>query len=102
MHLGGVETNNNMNHTKSGAVAVGSEGSLARHMEELRNFEEHNYAWALLLATDEGRSILSRFAESTGAAGWIIEQDNVMGFLEENFTKFTSFSAGMKLAYDKL
>lgn len=87
-----------MNHTPSGAIAVGFNGSLARHLAELKHFEEHNQAWALLQATIEGTSLLIRFAQSLGASPEVITGPNAIEFLDKNHAAFTSFQAGFRLA----
>lgn len=53
-----------MNHTASGAVAVGAPNSLARYITEAKRARDVDYN--LLLLTDEGKKILNRFASSIG------------------------------------
>jgi len=95
-----------MNYTESGAVSVGSPGSLARIHEECLNASDSSYH--LLLLTEEGREVLGAFAKTTGCDWKQMQEYNkenegsIAGWIKKNELQLHIFISGIKTAFQAL
>lgn len=88
-----------MNHTRSGIMAIGAPGSVARLKSELENAKDEP---SLLLLTDEGRSLLKRFAASQGCS-WedMPEEIKASHLTKERASELFGFIAGVNWALEQ-
>lgn len=87
-----------MNHTESGAIAVGAPNSPARFKEEINHAMKSEAEGPLLMATMEGRSILHRFFQAAGCDSTIMMAEDrrasAITFLEKESVRLDCFLRG--------
>lgn len=99
-YLGVTNDYSIMNHTLSGAIAVGAPKSAARYDEEAKHAVENSYN--LLLLTEEGQDLLSRFARSVGSDWSKIPDDQKSGWIKSEYKALHSFLVGVSFLFSKI
>lgn len=89
-----------MNHTASGAIAVGAPKSAARFASEAQHALDNQYQ--LLLLTAEGRELLKRFFKSVGYDFNAMDDEQASNAINEKQQCLLSFLAGVTFEFSKL
>ena len=86
--------------TASGATSIGAPHSAARYASEAQHAADSQYQ--VLLLTEEGRSLLSRFARSVGFEIEKMDDEEASNFIDNNYVALFSFLCGVTFCFSKI
>ena len=86
--------------TASGALSIGAPHSAARYNSEATHAIDNQYQ--LLLLTEEGRCLLSRFALSVGCEIEGMDDTQASNFIDQEYKALFSFLCGVTYTFSKL